>query len=95
MQNILSRLQKILPLLQRYAVTLCFIAIAAAYGYIVLSASKQADLQPSETAINEQFQGTSRPRLDPAVADKLRQLEAQNIEIGAIFNEARNNPFSE
>lgn len=95
MKNILPILQKALPLLQRYAVILCFIAIAGAYGYIVVNASKQASLEPSETDINEQFQGASRPRLDPAIADRLQQLEAQNIEIQAIFNEARNNPFSE
>lgn len=95
MKDLSSLIQKILPVLQRYAVTICFLAIAAAYGYIIVNASQQASLEPSETKINEQFQGASRPKLDPQIAEKLQQLEARNIEIQSIFNEARNNPFSE
>lgn len=95
MEKLLPYAQKITGLLKRYAVVLCTIVFGAMYGYLVYTAGQQAELQPSETAVNEAYKGAARPRLDAGVAQQLEQLEASNVEVQAIFNEARNNPFSE
>ncbi len=95
MQRLQPLLQNILGFLKRYCVILCAIIFGAMYGYLVFTAGQQAELEPSETAINEAFKGTSRPKLDESAAEQLRQLESSNNDVQSIFNEARNNPFSE
>ena len=35
------------------------------------------------------------PKIDENAVKNIEQLEDQNIEVQSLFNEARNNPFSE
>jgi hypothetical protein len=95
MKNILLPLQKILGTFRQYIVILCIVIFGVMYGFLIYTSGKLASQTPSESKINEKFQGASRPKLDEAVADQLLELEDQNIEVKALFDEARENPFAE
>lgn len=95
MDTYLAPLKKYITPLKRYGLVIAVAAIGATYGYLVLTAGQQADLRPSDQEIANELLGSTRPKLDDSSANKLLQLEAQNIEIQAIFNEARQNPFAE
>lgn len=96
MKKYLPLLLKILAVFKRYAVIIVVTVFGALYGYLIYYAGQQAKLEPSQTDVNEAFKGSSRPRLDPAVAEQMRALqESPNTELRAIFDDARNNPFSE
>lgn len=95
MQKYLPLIQKYLGSIKRYAPIAIFVLVGATYGYLVLTASQQASIQPTEAEISERFTRSSRPRLDETAAAKLEQLEEQNVEVKAIFDEARQNPFAE
>lgn len=94
--------QKIQPIIvkltgaaKRYSIIIFIIIFGALYGYLVYTAGQQAELEPSQKQISDAYTGISRPQLDAAIADKLRSLESSNVDVQTIFNDARNNPFSE
>lgn len=95
MEKYLPQLKKYVSPIKRHIVLICIVLIGAAYGYLIMTASSQTEVAPSETEIANKFQGTSRPKLDDSAAKRLEQLQEQNIEVQAIFDKARNNPFSE
>lgn len=95
MEKYLSIIRKTLAKIKPYLPIILFTIVGATYGYLVLTASQQSSLQPTDAEINENITKSSRPRVDEASAEKLEQLESQNVEIQAIFDEARKNPFSE
>lgn len=94
-KKLTNKLQLLLALLKRYIVIIVIILFGAMYGYLIYTSGQEAARQPSESKVNEQFQGTSRPKLDESIANQLHELETQNIEVKSLFDEARDNPFSE
>ncbi len=95
MKDLTVKIQVVGTFLRQYVVLIVIIIFGAMYGFLILTSTKQVDNQPGENQISEKLQGTTRPKLDEAVANKLNELEEQNIEIQSIFQEARNNPFTE
>lgn len=95
MEKYLPLIRKYITPLKRYVAVISIAAIGAVYGYLVLTASQQANVRPSDDEVNNAYTKTSRPKLDDSAAKKLLQLESQNIDIQAIFDEARQNPFAE
>jgi hypothetical protein len=95
LKKLTDKLLQLLVLFKRYKVLVVLVLFGSMYGYLIYTSGQQAARQPSETKINEQFQGVSSPKLDKNVAQQLYELESQNIEIKSLFDEARNNPFSE
>lgn len=95
MKDLQAKLQIASAFLRRFMTLIVIVIFAAMYGYLIVTSGRQASQQPAEAQVNEKFQGVSRPKIDEAVAERLKQLEDQNIETKAIFEEARNNPFSE
>lgn len=95
LKKLTDQLVKLLYLLKKYVVLVIIILFGGMYGYLIYTSGQEASRVPSEVKINEQFQGASRPKIDKNVAEQLHELESQNIEIKSLFDEARNNPFSE
>lgn len=95
MDRIKPQLQKLTTLLKQYVVLICIVIFGSMYGFLIYTSGKLAERTPSEAKVSEQFQGSSRPRLDESVAQKLIELQDQNIEVKTLFEEARQNPFAE
>jgi hypothetical protein len=95
MQRIMPYLQKLVSLLKRNVVLICIVIFGSMYGFLIYTSSKVASQVPSESKVNEQFQGVSSPKVDEDVANQLLLLEDQNIEVKTLFDAARENPFAE
>jgi hypothetical protein len=95
MNKITPIIQKILLASKRYIVVICILIFGAMYAFLIYTSGKLASQTPSETKVNEKFQGVSRPKLDESIAQQLEELEDQNIEVRALFDDARENPFAE
>jgi hypothetical protein len=95
LKDISSKLQPTLSFAKRYVTLLFIVAMLLVFGFLVFRINQFSNLEPSEDAITEKLQSVQRPRLDQTVIDKIQQLQDQNIEAKALFDQARNNPFSE
>lgn len=86
---------KKLSVLKEHILFIFIILFAAMYGYVIYAATQNASREPKQADILEGYETVARPKLDEDVANQLLDLEEQNIEIKALFDEARNNPFVE
>lgn len=95
MNKLKDSLLKFSQSMRQYVVIVVIIIFGSMYGFLIFTSGKQVENQPSDVQISEKFQGSSRPKIDDSIAQKLHELEDQNVEVKTIFEEARNNPFAE
>lgn len=84
-----------LTLLQRHALFLGIAAFGLLYAYIIFQATTLANKEPDAAAVAKQYQAVPHPKVDKEVAKTIEGLESQNVNVQTIFNQARENPFSE
>ncbi len=51
--------------------------------------------EPNETELAERLKGVKKPKIDDEIVAKIEDLKDNNIQVQAIFDKARENPFSE
>lgn len=93
--NLPAKIQPVLDFGKRYIKFIFFITMLLIAIFLVFRINQLNTLEPSEDDINDKLQTVQRPRLDPSVVESIEQLQDQNIQVQALFDDARNNPFSE
>lgn len=89
---------KITPILQgaqKYSTVLIIVLFVSMYGFLLLRINSLSTSTPSEDEVTERLKTVQRPRIDEEAARKIEQLEDQNIQVQTLFNNARQNPFTE
>jgi len=90
-----TKLNTALAFCQRHALILGIGAFGLLYSYIIIQVSAMANKTPDETVVTQQIQAVPHPKINKETAKKIEGLEDQNVNVQAIFKEARENPFSE
>jgi hypothetical protein len=84
-----------IKLLKQYGVFIFVIGTLGIFGFLVFRVRTLATQEPSESAITEKA-GQSRPiGIDKSAVEKIEQLQSANIEVKALFDQNRDNPFQE
>ena len=78
--------------LGRYAALLFFLGVALVYGFILMQINNLSAAEPSETAVSKL---NKTPHIDEKVVNQLHLLQDNSADVRTLFDEARNNPFSE
>lgn len=89
---------KIVPLLKgltKYLVFIFIMIVVIVYGYLVFHINTLASQEPGDDAVAERLKTVQRPRIDEDTLKKIQQLEDQNIQVQTLFQQARDNPFTE
>jgi hypothetical protein len=94
-KELISKLSSFLRKLQRYAAFIFIIALLGIYGFLVFRINTLNSREPSDDAVTEKLQTVKRPKIDQSAVDKIQQLQDQHVEVKSLFDQARNNPFSE
>jgi hypothetical protein len=95
LKDLSSKVQPVVAFLKRYTKFIYFIAMLLAATFLVFRINQLSNVQPSDDAITEKLQTVQRPRLDADALQKIQQLQDQNVQVQSLFEQARNNPFSE
>lgn len=90
-----TKLQKVLAFGQQHFAVIVIGLFGILYGYIILQISTIANSTPDETQVTEQIKAVPHPKINKETAETIENLQEQNVNVQAIFNEARDNPFSE
>lgn len=90
-----SKSSQLLTLAQQHALFLGIVGFGILYGYIIMQVSGLSAIEPEQTKVDEQLKSVPRPKIDTDAVITIESLETQNINTQAIFNDARENPFSE
>lgn len=87
--------QKILKLGKRFRFVIFLSLFAAIYSFLMFTINELGNQKPGQAAINLELQTVNKLKVDESVLERMLQLTEENIEIQSLYNEARNNPFSE
>ncbi len=97
-QSIDSILQKIRPgisLIQRNTTFIFIVGLLGIYIYLVNHIGSLITNEPTQSQVDTQLKPISKLRVDQSAVTRMTQLEAQNIEVKSLFDQARQNPFTE
>ncbi len=94
-KDLSQKLTPVLVILKKYKTLLFIVLVASIFAFLILRINAYAQTEPSEDAITEKLTTVSRPKVDEDALEKIQQLQDQNIEVKSLFEQARNNPFSE
>lgn len=94
-KEIPAKLSPVLHVARRYLSIIFIACFVLAYGFLVLRINTLARGEPADDAVAEKLKTVQRPKLDQDAVDKIEQLQDQNVDAQALFNQARQNPFSE
>lgn len=87
------QVHRLLQNLLSMRIPLFLVVVAAVYGFIVWRISALQAVQPNLDAVSSKLQST--PHIDQATVTKVKQLQDNSVNVQALFNQARNNPFQE
>jgi len=92
-QNITSQIQPLIDALKRYSVLIFVIAFVGMYSFLITRINTLTQSEP--TVLPTDQQTIQRLKIDQESVDKILELEEHNIEVKTLFEQARNNPFTE
>lgn len=80
----------------RFRVVIFVVFVAIVYGYTLWQINNFTNAQPSPLQVSNQASSPTAtiPRIDPATVQKIEQLKDNSVNVQALFNQSRNNPFS-
>lgn len=88
-----AQLQPLLKQLMGLKVPLFLLLVIGVYGFIVWRISALQQAQPNLDAVSSKLQASTH--IDQATITKIKQLQDNSVNVKALFNNARNNPFQE
>ena len=90
-----AKFRPVLDFLRHYVKFIFIVSTLIVFGFFVFRINQFSNTEPTESSIEEKLQTVQRPKVDQSVLGKIEQLESQNIQVQSLFDQARNNPFSE
>jgi hypothetical protein len=81
--------------LRRFSLVLFIAFVALLYGFIFFRINSLSNIQPSSESITSQVKAAQVPHIDQATVKQLESLQNNSVNVQALFNEARSNPFQE
>lgn len=93
LQKLVDRLKHFLPAARRYSLPAFIIFVILIYGIIIFRIQTLSSQQPTDEQVSSQVQASGTPHIDQSVVRQLQTLQDNSVNVQALFNQARNNPF--
>ena len=78
----------------RYRVVLFIVFVAGIYGYMTYQIFILSNVTPSNSDVNSEVTSLT-PHIDLNVVQQLESLKDNSVNVQTLFDQARQNPFSE
>jgi len=95
MKTLVAKAGLVLEKARRFSVLLFVIFVAVLYGFVLLRINELSNEQPSPDSVTSQVQAAHMPHIDKAVVKQLDSLHDNSVNVQALFNQARSNPFNQ
>ncbi|USN95182.1 MAG: hypothetical protein H6793_02480 [Candidatus Nomurabacteria bacterium] len=93
--TIRPRIEKLARFIKKNAVFLFVVSGLIIIAYLTFNIRLLANKEPSESAIAEKSSENKPINIDESAVKQIKQLQAVNLEIRALFEQYRDNPFQE
>jgi hypothetical protein len=88
-----AQLQLLFKRFMAFRVPLFLLLVALVYGFVIFRISALQNAQPSLSSTDSKLQASTN--IDQATISKIKQLQDNSVNVQALFNQARQNPFQE
>lgn len=95
LKKIQSITAKLLTLIKRYAAFIFILISLGIFGFLVIRIKSLVSREPSETTVSEKSNQNKPVNIDESAVKKVEQLKSANVEVKALFEQSRDNPFQE
>lgn len=85
----------IITRLKKYGAFVAIIGFLSLYVYMVQRIGSLIQDEPSQSTVDSTIKPVNRLKVDEEAVQQMTELESQNIEIQSLFDQARQNPFTE
>lgn len=90
---ILTRIQPVIAYIKRYKIIMFALFFLGMYTFLIYQINTLVASEPDPTTVTETT--VKRLQVDQKSIDNILLLEEQNIEVKTLFQQARENPFTE
>ena len=91
--QILVKSRAWLQVARRYAVPAFVIFVAIIYLSVFFRIQSLSNAQPTEDQISSRVKAARIPHIDSSVVRQIQALQDNSVNVQALFDQARNNPF--
>lgn len=84
-----------LEIIKRFRLVIFVVLFASIYVYLFFLINTLTTKKPSQAAVDQELRTVKRLKVDENAVNQMLQLTEESIEVKAIYEETRNNPFSE
>jgi len=91
--NIGTQLGSVFKKARAYQAFIFFLIVACLYGFILWRINVYSNAPASQNSANTQL--ASQPHIDQSTVQKILDLQSNSVNVQALFNQARANPFQE
>ncbi len=95
LNKIPAQLNKLKDIVKSYIGFFLVLAILVSYGFLIWQIKVFVTENPSETKVAEQLKTINIPKVDEEAIQRISELEDNSVQVKALFEEARQNPFTE
>ena len=95
LETLLPKIQPYLAFAKRYTGFLFTLAFLCVYLFLVQHIGHLIQDEPSQSAIDSKLKPVNQLKIDQDAIKKITDLESQNVEVKSLFEQARQNPFTE
>lgn len=95
LETLLPKIRPYLAFGKKYAGFLFTLAFLGIYLFLVQHIGHLVQDEPSQAAINSKLKPVNQLKIDQDAVKNITDLEAQNVEVKSLFEQARQNPFTE
>lgn len=93
LKSLLAKADGGLEEVRRFSLVLFISFVALLYGFVLFRINTLSNVQPSPDSVTSQIQAAQVPHIDESVVKQLESLQNNSVNVQALFNEARSNPF--
>lgn len=95
LETLLPKIQPYLALAKKYAGFLFTLAFLLVCLFLVQRIGHLIQDEPSQSAIDAKLKPVNQLKIDQDAIKKITDLESQNVDVKTLFDQARQNPFTE
>lgn len=93
LKGITKRLGGVARFAHKYVVLIFIVVVVGVYMFIVLTIGHLAVAEPTDDDVTTKLKTIKRPVVSQDTLNKIQELQSQNVDVKAIFQQARDNPF--
>jgi len=79
--------------IRRFSFVLFLGFVTILYGFVLLRINSLSHIEPTQESIDSQIEAAQVPHIDEETVKQLESLQNNSVNVQALFNEARSNPF--